>query len=88
MQLTCGKYIELGLFRTLIHAISKMPYKRYLRDQLTAALDVFFTILHVVDLRISVSMQRNGENWRLQNACLPCTYRVRTLFLSKKALLT
>jgi hypothetical protein len=40
-----------------------MPYKRYLRNQLSTALDVFFTIIRIIDLRLSTVLQHNGEDW-------------------------
>ncbi|KAG9098692.1 hypothetical protein FS749_003179 [Ceratobasidium sp. UAMH 11750] len=51
-----------------------MPYKRYLRDQLSTALDVYFMILRIIDSRLLSELKRDGPDWRLKNACPPCTY--------------
>ncbi|KAG8717226.1 hypothetical protein FRC09_014581 [Ceratobasidium sp. 395] len=61
-------------FAKVLCSLHNIPYKRYLRDQLNTMLDVYFSILRIVDARLSTALKRDGEDWRLKNACPSCTY--------------
>ncbi|KAG6863691.1 hypothetical protein C0993_010615 [Termitomyces sp. T159_Od127] len=50
-----------------------MPYHRRYRDGLSNAFDVYLGILRIIDKRVAQELGRDGENWRVLNACPPCS---------------
>ncbi|KIK10609.1 hypothetical protein PISMIDRAFT_124186, partial [Pisolithus microcarpus 441] len=61
--------------KTLCH-FHNMPYRPYLFQQLTQAFDVYLEIIHCVDQKIRVALNRSAREWRLRNECPACFYRV------------
>ena len=53
-----------------------MPYRPYLFDQLSRAFDAYLEILHRVNQKIQVALNRNTQEWRLQNECPACFHRL------------
>lgn len=43
---------------------------------------IFVRILLNLDKHISACLGRDGPNWRVQNACTACCYKVRTILKS------
>ncbi|KAG8703195.1 hypothetical protein FRC09_004303 [Ceratobasidium sp. 395] len=67
---------SIQAFTKTICDLHSVPYKRYLRDQLSTTLDVFFTVLRIIDSRLLAALKRDGPDWRLKNACPACTYKL------------
>ena len=53
-----------------------MPYRPYLFDQLSRTFDAYLEILHRVNQKIQVALNRNTQEWRLQNECPTCFHRL------------
>ncbi|EIW73883.1 hypothetical protein CONPUDRAFT_68205 [Coniophora puteana RWD-64-598 SS2] len=53
-----------------------MPYIRTYRSLIADAFDVYIMILRNVNKSIADVLGRNIPNWRVLNACPPCTYRL------------
>jgi hypothetical protein len=64
-----------GFLRSLndLHGIAPKPY---LQKQFTAAYDVYLHAREVLRIRVETAANRNVENWRLENACPCCLYKV------------
>lgn len=54
-----------------------MPYRPYLRSQFSAAYDAYLEILYRVDQLLKRELKHDSPNWRLLNACPPCTYKLK-----------
>lgn len=53
-----------------------MPYHRRYRSLLGDAFDVYLAILRIVDKRVKHALKHDTPDWRVRNACPPCTYRL------------
>ncbi|KAG2130280.1 uncharacterized protein EDB93DRAFT_1094973 [Suillus bovinus] len=53
-----------------------MLYRLYLHTQFSAVYDAFLKILHRVDVLLKQALKHDTPNWRLLNACPPCTYKL------------
>ncbi|KAG9120276.1 hypothetical protein FRC07_004303 [Ceratobasidium sp. 392] len=67
--------------------LHSVPYKRYLREQLSATLDVYFTVLRIIDSRLLAALKRDGPDWRLKNACPACTYKLEEELVLKPSMM-
>ncbi|KAJ7021959.1 hypothetical protein C8F04DRAFT_1312196 [Mycena alexandri] len=56
-----------------MHGVAPRPY---LQTQFSAAYDLFLRVKEVVRHRVAQLLGRDGPNWRLQNACPACLYKV------------
>ncbi|KAG1722925.1 uncharacterized protein EDB91DRAFT_1063688 [Suillus paluster] len=56
--------------------LHNMPYRPYLRSQFSAAYDAYLEILYRVDQLLKRELKHDTPNWRLLNACPPCTYKL------------
>ena len=54
----------------------QVPYRPYLFQQLSHTFDVYLDIVHCVDRRIRVALNRDTQEWRLWNECLACFYHL------------
>ncbi|KAG2336950.1 hypothetical protein BDR05DRAFT_896004, partial [Suillus weaverae] len=61
--------------KTLCH-LHDVPYRPYLNSQFSAAYDIYLEILYRVKCRLDEALGRNTPNWRLQNACPCCFYKL------------
>ena len=61
---------------TLSLNVIQIPYQRRYRTVLGEAFDVYLAILRIVDKQIREALGRDTPNWRVMNACPPCTYKV------------
>lgn len=57
--------------------INQVPYRPYLCTQFSIAFDVYLEVVHQVDQRIRNTLNRNSQDWRLQNECPACFYRLQ-----------
>ncbi|KAF8452808.1 hypothetical protein L210DRAFT_3320488, partial [Boletus edulis BED1] len=69
--------------RFSIHAQCKMlchlhnvPYRPYLFTQLSIAYDIYLDVIHQIEQQIQISLQSEGQEWRLRNECPACFYRL------------
>ncbi|KAG0703468.1 hypothetical protein DFH29DRAFT_981912 [Suillus ampliporus] len=53
-----------------------LPYRRRYRTILSDAFDVYLSLLRKVERRMLAALGRDTPNWRVLNACPPCTYEV------------
>ncbi|CAE6448799.1 unnamed protein product [Rhizoctonia solani] len=67
---------SIQAFAKTLCDLHMVPYKQYLRDQLSTVLEVYFSILRIVESRMLAELRRNGPDWQIQNACPPCTYKL------------
>ncbi|KAF8120558.1 hypothetical protein EV363DRAFT_1112407, partial [Boletus edulis] len=54
-----------------------VPYRPYLSAQFSAAFDVYLEILARVEQRVNAVLGRNTPNWRMQNSCPACFYKLK-----------
>ncbi|KAG1885372.1 hypothetical protein F4604DRAFT_1878101 [Suillus subluteus] len=54
----------------------RIPYRRRYRTSLSGAFDAYLAILRGVDKKINETLGRDTPNWRILNACPPCTYEL------------
>ena len=52
------------------------PYRRHYRDAMTNAFDAYLSMLRIIDQRVDAAFGRDTPDWRVLNACPPCTYEV------------
>jgi hypothetical protein len=57
------------------------PYRPRFRTVLGDTFDVYLAMLRNVDKQVQEALHRNTPNWRVLNACPPCTYKVCIDFL-------
>jgi hypothetical protein len=62
---------------------SSFPYITYcsstFREQFSMAFDVYLDILREVQTRVDSALARNMPDWRIQNSCSACSYKVSSL---------
>ncbi|KAF6754506.1 hypothetical protein DFP72DRAFT_1068533 [Ephemerocybe angulata] len=63
-------------FAKVLCDLYQKPYHRQWRIALADAFDVFLTIKGRVDAQIAEALGRQSGNWRVLNACPPCTYEL------------
>ncbi|KAG6805508.1 hypothetical protein H0H92_015141, partial [Tricholoma furcatifolium] len=56
--------------------LHKVPFRQYLAQQFTFALDLYIAIRTNVRKRVDAALGRDVEKWRLKNACPACTYKL------------
>jgi hypothetical protein len=54
----------------------QVPFRRHMTKQFAIAFDAYLEILHRVDRRVAAALRRDSPNWRVRNACPPCTYKL------------
>ena len=55
----------------------QVPFGRWLSRQFSIAYDLYLDIRRRVDSLIQVALKRDAPNWRLQNACPACTFKLK-----------
>ncbi|KAG6874966.1 hypothetical protein C0992_005766, partial [Termitomyces sp. T32_za158] len=65
---------SVDAFAKVLCDVYSVPFRRQYRDALSNTFDAYLGILCMVDKHIAKELRRNGENWRVLNACPPCTY--------------
>ncbi|KAK7437700.1 hypothetical protein VKT23_018416 [Stygiomarasmius scandens] len=53
-----------------------VPYQPYLREQFSICFDLYLSILNRTKSVVRKSLGHDGSNWRLENACPACLYKV------------
>lgn len=59
----------------------KVPYTRTYRNALSNAFDIYLSITRSVATSVRKELGHDGPNWRVLNACPPCSYKVSFLDL-------
>ncbi|KAG6893368.1 hypothetical protein C0992_010286 [Termitomyces sp. T32_za158] len=73
-KVLCDIYTVRSSFDTSSRLkLQQIPYHRRYRDGLSNAFDVYLAILRIIDKRVAKELGRDGENWRVLNACPPCS---------------
>ncbi|KAG6884212.1 hypothetical protein C0992_006742, partial [Termitomyces sp. T32_za158] len=67
---------SVDAFAKVLCDVYSVPFRRRYRDALSNAFDAYLGILRMVDKRIAKELGCDGENWRVLNACPPCTYEL------------
>jgi hypothetical protein len=57
------------------------PYERYIRDVISLAYDVYVAIRRKIRKVVMAKLGRDGPNWRVQNACPPCSLEVSAIVI-------
>ncbi|KAF9440005.1 hypothetical protein P691DRAFT_616513, partial [Macrolepiota fuliginosa MF-IS2] len=57
--------------------LRNLEYRPYLSKQFSISYDVYLQIQNQIRIRVAKTLGRDQGNWRLQNACPPCTYRLK-----------
>jgi hypothetical protein len=52
----------------------QVPYRRRYRTALADALEIYITIIRSIENLVSQELGRDTPDWRVKNACPPCTY--------------
>ncbi|KAJ3514979.1 hypothetical protein NMY22_g14574 [Coprinellus aureogranulatus] len=63
-------------FAKVLCDLYQVPFSRQWRTALADAFDVFLTIKRKVDEKVQAALGRATANWRVLNACPPCTYEL------------
>ncbi|KAI5990639.1 hypothetical protein EDD15DRAFT_2388750 [Pisolithus albus] len=71
----CPRFGIQAQCKLLCH-LHSMPYRPYLNVQLTAAYDVYLSILDHVDRRLKKVLGRDTDNWQMRNSCPACFYKL------------
>lgn len=58
--------------------IIQVLYRRFYHTVLSDTFDIYLAILRAVDKQVAAALGRDTPNWRVLNACPPCTYKVRS----------
>jgi hypothetical protein len=75
MRLRCPR-LGVQAFTRALCDTHGVPYCSYLRNQVSDAFNIYLQILRSVDGRIRSALGWDGDNWRIQNACAACTYKL------------
>ncbi|KAG6809022.1 hypothetical protein H0H92_001927 [Tricholoma furcatifolium] len=67
---------SIEAFAKVLCDLYTIPYTRRYRDGLSNVFDVYLEVLRIIDSRISKELGRDTENWRVLNACPPCSYEL------------
>jgi len=51
-----------------------MPYRQRYRTALADALEIYITIIRSVERLVTLELGHDVPDWRVKNACPPCTY--------------
>ncbi|KAJ6455539.1 hypothetical protein C8R47DRAFT_996729 [Mycena vitilis] len=70
----CPRFSLDGLSKALNY-LHKSPRRAYLGEQLSTAYDAYLAILRAVDQRVQAALRRD-EQWKAQNVCPPCFYKL------------
>ncbi|KAG2360342.1 hypothetical protein BDR07DRAFT_1452022 [Suillus spraguei] len=69
--------LSIEAFAKVICDLYHWPYRRRYRTVLADTFDIYLTIHHNVDAKVSKALGRDTENWCVLNACPPCTYELK-----------
>ncbi|KAJ7019155.1 hypothetical protein C8F04DRAFT_1276622 [Mycena alexandri] len=75
VQLRCPRLGVQPFVRALCDLHGVAP-RSYLATQFSVAFDILLAILSAVDMRVQRALGRDTPNWRLQNACPSCLYKL------------
>ena len=67
---------QLYVIGSLLLNVSQVPYSSYLCTQFSIAFDIYLEVIHCVEERIRTILKRDSQEWRLQNECPACFYRL------------
>ncbi|KAJ6599943.1 hypothetical protein DFH09DRAFT_901956 [Mycena vulgaris] len=56
--------------------IHGVPFRPYLSTQFSIAFDLYLATLAIINKRVQFVLGRDSPNWRLQNACPACFYKL------------
>ncbi|KAJ7750584.1 hypothetical protein B0H16DRAFT_1724512 [Mycena metata] len=75
LRMRCPRLGKQAFLRSIsdMHGVAPRPY---LQTQFSAAYDLSLRVKDVVRLRVAQLLGRDGPNWRLENACAACLYKV------------
>ncbi|KAJ7057970.1 hypothetical protein C8F01DRAFT_1085809 [Mycena amicta] len=75
MSLRCPRLGVQAFVRSLcdLHGVAPRPY---LASQFRTALDIYLAIRDNVERRVKVALGRDSPNYRLENACPACMYKL------------
>jgi hypothetical protein len=68
-------------FAKVVCDLYAIPYRRRYRTVLSDTFDIYLALLRIVDKQVQGALGRDTPNWRVLNACPPCTYKVWINFL-------
>lgn len=57
-------------------AYFKIPFRRYLRTILAETYEIYVRMLNHIDKQVKSTLGWDGPDWRVQNACRACCYKV------------
>ncbi|KAF8196114.1 hypothetical protein BJ912DRAFT_847093 [Pholiota molesta] len=69
--------LSVESFAKVLCDLYNMPYKRKYRKAVSDAFDVYLTILRDVNAQVAEILGHDTPNWRVMNACPPCTYELK-----------
>lgn len=74
-HLRCPR-LSIQPFAKSLSDIHGIPFKRHLSRQFSSAFDLYLDIRLRVFKNVQTALGREAEDWRLRNACPPCTYKL------------
>lgn len=63
-------------FTKVICDVYRFPYRRNYRNQLSQTFEIYVRLCDKIDAKVQKACGRDAKNWRVKNACPPCTYEV------------
>lgn len=68
---------SIQAFAKVLCDLQDVNYKGFFRQQFAIAFDAYLAILREIKARTDEALGRNHPNWRIQNSCACCCYKVR-----------
>ncbi|KAG1790328.1 uncharacterized protein HD556DRAFT_1242477, partial [Suillus plorans] len=69
--------LSVKAFTKVLCDLYHWPYRRRYCTALASAFDVYLAIHRNIDAQVSKTLGCDSENWRVLNACPPCTYELK-----------
>ncbi|KAF8981798.1 hypothetical protein BDQ17DRAFT_1262683, partial [Cyathus striatus] len=57
--------------------IHRIPFRPYLSQQFSICYDLFLQLCSKAKKQLESALLQDQNNWRLQNACSACTYKLK-----------
>lgn len=74
-------------FSKFVCDLYKMPYDTKYRDMLSRSFEIYVRLDNIIERRVKKACGMDSENWRVKNACPPCTYKACCQFAHRSPLM-
>ncbi|KAF8814021.1 hypothetical protein BYT27DRAFT_7071949, partial [Phlegmacium glaucopus] len=63
-------------FAKVVCDLYMIPYRRRYSRIIGDAFEIYLRVMHIVTMRVRAALGQDSPNWRVLNACPPCTYEL------------